>query len=60
MKTRDCPLFVGIAPATLRGGLCLAALITLAKTQLGPAALVPVFWKQCRELGRSSNPLFIL
>jgi hypothetical protein len=28
MKTRDCPLFVGIAPATLRGGLCLAALTT--------------------------------
>lgn len=31
MKTRDSPLFVGIVPATLLGGLCLAALTTQAQ-----------------------------
>lgn len=31
MRPRDWPLFVGIAPATLLGGLCLAAFTTQAQ-----------------------------
>jgi hypothetical protein len=60
MKTRDCPLFVGIAPATLRGGLCLAALTTRAQNATWTGGAGTGFLEQCRELERSPNPLFIL
>jgi hypothetical protein len=55
MKTRDCPLFVGKAPATLRGWLCLA-LTMRAQNATWTGGAGTGFLEHCPELGRSPNP----
>jgi hypothetical protein len=60
MKTRDWPLFVGIAPTTLLGGLCLAALTTQAQNVTWAGGVGTGFWKPAGDWGPSPNPQFIL
>jgi hypothetical protein len=57
MKTRDCPLFVGIAPATLRGGLCLAGLITLGQNATWTGGAGTGFLETVPGIGAQSQSL---
>jgi hypothetical protein len=56
MKTSDWAPFVGRAPATLLGGLCLVALTPQAQMQPGPGRRWYQFLELCRGLGPNLNP----